>query len=328
MICVDRPASWLARYGQMMRDWIEFRNRSFVFAAAAIMVAVAGSAFSQTSQRPLTIAISASQTTVRVGEDVRIHVVLTNVSDQELTVGTLPNPECDYTIQVRGKEGVRVHQPDCPAVSASSRHLKPGDQIEGDVTLSKVNQNGRHGDETASAGKAFDFSLPGEYVVQLSRHASDSLKKEVIQSNKLVITVVSGYARAAGLAPPFSIKISTAHERIKVGEPVQIHIVRTNVSGQMIALPIAPETVAADASYTVSVSGPQTSMNRLGEQYEEPPLKSLKPGESIEEDGVISGHPFDFSAPGEYVIQFFQNDEDKPDYFAVKSNKLTIHVTE
>jgi len=37
--------------------------------------------------------------------------------------------------------------------------------------------------------KTFDFTSPGEYEVQLSRHLSDDPDREIVTSNKITITV-------------------------------------------------------------------------------------------------------------------------------------------
>ncbi len=53
----------------------------------------------------------------------------------------------------------------------------------------------------------------------------------------------------------------------------------------------------------------------------------LKPGESSKEDAVLS-ELFTFSSPGEYVVQLSRYVDDDLQKQLVKSNKLTITVTE
>ncbi len=126
---------------------------------------------------------------------------------------------------------------------------------------------------------------------------------------------------------PFSIAISTADNSIEVGREVRIHVVETNVSTEEIAVPAPSETTGAESHYSNEISGPKSLVGQQGGHYG-PTMKSLKPGEQIEEDGVLKGPAFGFNSPGEYAIQFFQKDGDDPNPWSVKSNKIMITVTE
>jgi len=301
--------------------------RNITLAIATIAAAFGLCAATGDSGQPFTITISAPHTIVRVGEEVRIHVVLTNVSDQESDLQTTFSVECDYGIRVQGPNGLHTHEPDCSGSSSFTR-LKPGKKLEDDATLTKTYQIDRQGEGLVNTSKKFDFASPGEYVVQLSRHVSDDPDKALVTSNEISITVIPGDADAATAQPhPFSIAISTPNETIKVGDPVRIHVVLKDISDQDIAVPDPSSSKPTDGRYTISVSGPNISMNKGGGTYVGP-RTILKPGEQIEEDDILQGNPFDFNAPGKYVIQFFQSDGDDSNPWSVKSNKITIAVTE
>lgn len=156
---------------------------SFVIIATAAV----SNSFAQAGSdgHPFTITISADHGIIRVGDEARVHVVLTNISDQDLVVRRSVDPysaEQHYTIRVRDKD-----QKDAPETeygrramqrqligSDSAKILKPGEKLEEDTVLSRV----------------FGLTSPGEYGVQFLRPVSDNPKAEVVKSNTITITVV------------------------------------------------------------------------------------------------------------------------------------------
>lgn len=162
--------------------------RTIGLAIAAIAMGSGLFATTGDSNQPFTITISAPQNTVRVGADIHIHVVLTNVSDHGLRIPPVTlNAACDYVIQIQGEKGLISNEPNCSGSRiAGIRQLKPGESVDGNITLSEILQY----DSTQGAEvKVFDFTTPGEYVVQLSRHVSDDPAKEIVKSNKITVTV-------------------------------------------------------------------------------------------------------------------------------------------
>lgn len=162
------------------------RNIALAVAAAAIMPGLFA-ATGDTSQ-PFTITISTPQTTIKVGEDILIHVVLTNVSDHGIRIPPVTlDATCDYIIQVQGEKGLVSSKPNCSGSHIMGlRQLKPGESVEGNITLSEISHYDSKVDDMV---KTFDFTSPGEYEVQLSRYLSDDPDKENVTSNKLIITV-------------------------------------------------------------------------------------------------------------------------------------------
>ena len=168
------------------------RKILFGFGLSMLALAAVPGLFAATgeSSKPFTIAISTPQTTIKVGDGILIHVVLTNVSDHGISIppATL-NATCDYIIQVQGEKGLISSKPDCSGSHITGiRQLKPGESVEGKITLSEIFHYDSKVDDMV---KTFDFTSPGEYVVQLSRHISDDPDKEIVKSNKITIIVVS-----------------------------------------------------------------------------------------------------------------------------------------
>lgn len=155
--------------------------------ALEIMSFAAISAFSATpsdSSQSFTITISTSQVIVKPGDEIRVHVALTNTSDKTLALRSSPSNEMAemfYTVMVHDKSGKVA--PDTERGRDARQHeysgsvgiywLKPGETWKEDVLL----------------GGLFDLSAPGKYDVQLSRHIDDDPEKKTVTSNKLTITV-------------------------------------------------------------------------------------------------------------------------------------------
>jgi hypothetical protein len=297
-------------------------------ALLATVIAIApGSLAAADDNKPLyTIVISTPQSTVKVGEPVRIHVVLTNISAAEISLSTDLSVHCDYSIQVEAPDGSSSKNSACTGGSSRSLRLKPGDQFEDDETLTNIYQLDQHGEDLINTLKTFPFAAPGKYTVQLSQHISGDPKSGVVRSNKITITVIPG-GEGSSLVnmPDFSISIGTPNDTIKVGEDVRIHAALTNISNHEVTVPDLPE-VEEGAYYFVWVKGPKGEFGRAGGA--DGADKILKPGEQIQEVEILKDFPIDFSTPGVYVIQFFRHNGDDPNPYAVKSNKLTITVTE
>ena len=137
------------------------------------------------NSQPFSITISSTQRTVQTGHEIRVRVVLTNVSNQDLPLRLSRNPleaEMHYTVSVHDETGrgaaetkygstARKHQ--VIGLSEAATLLKPGEQLE----------------EYAILTNLFDLTSPGDYEVQLSRPVSTDEKDGVVKSNKITITV-------------------------------------------------------------------------------------------------------------------------------------------
>ena len=160
-------------------------TRIITLAIAATLAIPALFATTGEISQPFTITISMPKETVKVGGELRVHVVLTNVSNQSLFIKRSPDPvqaELHYTVKVHDKKGsdvketkygqaVRKHE--LLIISDAAILLEPGEILEEDTVLSKL----------------FDLTSPGEYEVQLSRPVSDDPKAENVKSNIITITV-------------------------------------------------------------------------------------------------------------------------------------------
>jgi hypothetical protein len=155
------------------------------FGAFLILTAPAALPTGADAPLPFTITISPPTRAVKVGTEIRIHVVLTNVSNKPIFESRFPRTdqaEFQYLVRVHDQTGRDAPETEYGRAarqrvfigSVRSQLLQPGEKLEEDTIIDKQ----------------FNLSAPGEYEVQLSRPASDDPKDGVVTSNKITITVL------------------------------------------------------------------------------------------------------------------------------------------
>ena len=153
----------------------------FVVWAALLGIVCVTSA--QCQRRPLSIVISAPQSVLRVGSEVRLEVTLTNTSSRRMLIQER-NSATDYEIDVRDERGTAVPENDYgrklkepPVMPMNSRnfgiYLQPNESTKESIALSDL----------------YDLSRPGKYSIQVERGVSDNPKDGVVKSNKVILTV-------------------------------------------------------------------------------------------------------------------------------------------
>jgi hypothetical protein len=176
---------------------------------------VPSAAVTASENAPLfTVTISTPHETITMGDQVPIHVVLTNVSDHNIGIDRVPHPsqaDCDYRIEVQGVNGNIAYDVyktyeytwNCSTALGLGKdpnvlYLKPGEKLEGDTTITKLFHTHLDNDGSTKKSMIFDFTYPGVYVVQFFRKTSIYSKDaEYVPSNKLIITVVAAEPSAA-----------------------------------------------------------------------------------------------------------------------------------
>ncbi len=277
---------------------------------------------------PFALTIDSSSPTVAAGDEVRIHVVVTNVSDYGLRISRRSlNQACAFRIEVSGPNGLSKDEPPCFGSSLSFTPLEPGEKTEGSIVLTEIYQDAAPGGEDlVNVARPFAFTPPGVYFVQLSRIDLDDPDHGYVTSNILKITILqNGNATTLTTAPSLSLKISATDDRLEVGQPILIHVSLTNISNRPITVPwsAAPQH-AAEPFAVASRSDRGEMIKASGSDGRN--KRSLEPGESLEQDCVLKGEPLDFTAPGTYEVQLFGIDRGNGNDWSLRSNKITITV--
>ena len=230
-------------------------------------------------------------------------------------------------VEVKGPNGLRTNEPGCGGShSLSFIPLMPGESIDGNITLTNIYKASSGEEDLVSSNKIFDFSEPGVYVVQVSRVDLEDPDLGYVASNKLVITIVPNNDRATWPSGHLlSLTISADDRVFKVGSPVLVQVVLTNVSGEAMTVPWSADPQHLAEQFAIAVRNDRGDMAKVSSS-DWKNEKSLGPGERIEGDCIVRGEPLDFGTPGKYQIQFFMDEHRVGDEWSLKSNKITISV--
>ncbi|WP_353064126.1 prolyl oligopeptidase family serine peptidase [Tunturibacter psychrotolerans] len=132
------------------------------------------------SQGSFAISISALENKLQIGEDARVMITLTNVSDHPILFDHRPgtdNPEFSFIFLVRNASGRLMGENIANSPSASDfrtvDHVPPGGTVV----------------QTAHLSKLVHLGQPGLYTVRVYRKDAD--KNLVVQSNEITLNVVS-----------------------------------------------------------------------------------------------------------------------------------------
>jgi dipeptidyl aminopeptidase/acylaminoacyl peptidase len=136
------------------------------------------------------ITISAPEDEVQLGTDIRLSIVLKNISDHQITFGHHPGtdyPEFSYRIEVKNTEGRLVEE------SGYARAARePSRQQSAGYTVEYLPPGGS-AVQTAHLLKLVNLSRPGRYTVQVSRENPAS--NLIVTSNQITLNVVPAVVR-------------------------------------------------------------------------------------------------------------------------------------
>jgi hypothetical protein len=163
---------------------------------ALVILGIACAAYSQSSQQPFTITISTEKPELKVGDHVYLKVVMKNTSDHDISCDSYWYDTLDrnYIYDVVFEDG------------------KPAQKIQRKTPSSSHPCIISPTESKASGGvisRAYDFSRPGKYTIQVSRPVWDDDQRPgkagnvqnnqaEVKSNSITITVVGPEAPAAG----------------------------------------------------------------------------------------------------------------------------------
>lgn len=163
-----------------------------ILAIAMALLGVAAAQSPRSTPKPtpspsVSILLNTDTPYIKIGSELWIDAVTTNISDHRVGIGFLPGPyESDQftvTVQVRdtddrpvGPEELDRHacagKPNCIVKDEESRYLVPGESAKDHFLI----------------GKKYDLSRPGNYTIQIVRR--DKRTHEISESNVLLISVI------------------------------------------------------------------------------------------------------------------------------------------
>jgi hypothetical protein len=275
---------------------------------------------------------------VKAGSRIFIRITKTNTSNHKMGCGTVSNSmtalDPSYEYDVRRSTGD-------PASKHVINHMELGSRA-----FQGLGCEFKPGESSTSGGneitRLYDLSQPGEYTIQVSQAGSDKPNAEVVKSNTITVTVTDDDSVIERATPPFRLRIDASsagtaadHLVVKAGAEVGIDIVKTNTSKhEEDCIMIHNNMTGVDDKYQYDLrdrSGNPVDKRRIEhpEPFIIPPGScTLKPGESQASGGNTITRLYDLSRPGEYAVQVSQPVSDNPKDGVVKSNTITITVTE
>ncbi len=157
-----------------------------------LVAAVASLTAAEVASPEYSLTIGAGSGTFKRGTDVKIQIVLANLTDHQISIARLNDtngPEFEYVFDVRESDrrsvpltryGRASHgTPDagdvrqgCGDCSGFSEDVAPHEKITDEISVTKIH----------------DLSKPGKYTVQVSRFNDDGLKT-LVKSNTITITI-------------------------------------------------------------------------------------------------------------------------------------------
>lgn len=138
---------------------------------------------------PLSLSISAAESVVKAGSDVRVDIAITNVSQHEITFLRTPGVgrgELDAELEVTDEHGnatqmtkywesLKKYGIERVEGSRISIVLKPGESFKTSVALNKL----------------YDLNRAGNYTIYAKKRVPDYLGGGVVESNVVTITVTT-----------------------------------------------------------------------------------------------------------------------------------------
>ncbi len=141
------------------------------------------------STRPaISVTISPSSDVVKLGSELRIKIVITNISNRELDVGRPvgngPQGEFRNLIDVRDERG------NAAVKTKYYRQIRGEEVTHGGIRLETTDSLLKPGESTAEevvVSKLYSLEKEGKYTVQTQRDDPDS--KALVKSNRITVTV-------------------------------------------------------------------------------------------------------------------------------------------
>jgi len=159
---------------------------SFLLSTGMMLLIASGAAPSagqSLAKQPFTIVISTENLNLKVGSPVTIKLELTNTSQQSLDASANISDQTgfdpNFNIDVRDPNGHPAAKKVLKHPELAGGHAHPDWALAPGATLT----------EHFNLDRAYDFSQPGQYVIQMSRAIPKALGTGVVTSNKITITV-------------------------------------------------------------------------------------------------------------------------------------------
>jgi len=168
-----------------MRTLLVVISTCILAAASSVAVALA-------EEPEVSLKLSVAQSTVKAGAEVKLKIVLTNLTGHEIEIGRFlayDGPELEYSFDLRDSQDRKVpltrygralngtpdkgdERNDCGDCAGFSEGVGPHETTYDEVVVSKI----------------YDLGKPGKYTIQVSRFQGNG-SHMIVKSNTITLTV-------------------------------------------------------------------------------------------------------------------------------------------
>ena len=132
---------------------------------------------------PAQLTLTAPQTEVKRGSEVRVEVTITNNSNRPITI-ELTSPLCDYEVEVRDSAGNLAPDTDVKKTSDCANRMVTGRHISVQLMPRESKK------DTIPITLFSDMSKPGKYSIQVTWKGPKEFGNVAVKSNKITVTVM------------------------------------------------------------------------------------------------------------------------------------------
>lgn len=145
---------------------------------------------------PFLITIRSEQPVLKTDEDIRIRVVLTNTSDQD--IWSVTPAECQYEVYVWDSQHLAAHNTEYGLQVKNKDKLKEtgfvtrgGQEFITPCMMGSTSplKPTNHSDVHLTVSDLYDMSRPGQYTIQVQRTVPKERGGGVVKSNIITVTV-------------------------------------------------------------------------------------------------------------------------------------------
>ena len=135
-----------------------------------------------TAEPPLVLTLTAPQTAIKRGSEVRVEVTITNNSNRPITL-EITSPLCDYEVEVRDSTGNLAPDTDVKKASDCANRMVTGRDIGVQLMPHESKK------DTIPITLFSDMSKPGKYSIQVTWKGPKEIGNVAVKSNKIAVTV-------------------------------------------------------------------------------------------------------------------------------------------
>jgi hypothetical protein len=285
------------------------KNLRLLIVCTGILSLLAAQSDPSKQNEAVAMTITPSKAEVKAGEEIRLRIVLTNGTQQDMpNRGIILEQEVDISYKY-----------DCR--DASGKSVTKQVSMDGHVSGHEVPglKAGESRETGISLGQVCDLSQPGQYDIQLSRTEPIGNEQSIrVKSNKITVTVL----------PYLTMLLTTPNPTVKGGSPLLVNVKITNDSPQELNLGNMDPDTRLDRNSSFAIYSDQGQLQPKAKSNVVPleTKVEIKPGESYAQQEDLSRW-YDLNQPGRYVVQLMRPVSENPADGTIRSNRISITVT-